>query len=266
MPTFEGLRLIRAYLAENSHLNLDSAIAAIQAAEADAVALDLQASAVLHELVPIGASLDGVTFYRSCIETVVVELQPIWAKTMTAGRKRFISKLSDEDDISIFEAGALLADPPSWDDVSWWDSITARVRKAKDAQKMEQARQAELLSIEYEKKRLVDLGLDVEPEWTGFEDNFAGYDVLSYEIGNHGLVSKLIEVKSTTASPLRFMITRNEWNTAQEYSDNYVFHVWDMDRETPVLYERKSADVAPLIPSDNNKGKWSLAEIPLGAT
>ena len=37
-----------------------------------------------------------------------------------------------------------------------------------------------------------------------------------------------------------------------------------MEKTPPVLYERMSAQIAQHIPSDNKKGKWKTAEIPLG--
>jgi len=74
----------------------------------------------------------------------------------------------------------------------------------------------------------------------------------------------MIEVKSSVASPLRFIVTRNEWDQAAKFGPAYLFHVWDMARSPAVLYERTSAQVAAHIPSDNDKGKWKLAEISLG--
>lgn len=74
----------------------------------------------------------------------------------------------------------------------------------------------------------------------------------------------MIEVKSTVISPLRFIVTRNEWEQAEKFGPAYVFHVWDMQKTPPVLYERPSAQVAMHIPSDNENGKWKTAEIPLG--
>src|SRR5690606_4196512 len=105
-----------------------------------------------------------------------------------------------------------------------------------------------------------------EPEWPGFDDNYAGYDVLSYDRGETGLQNRLIEVKSTSASPLRFILTRNEWNNAEKSGDAYVFHVWDMNNEPPVLHVRTVADVAPHIPSDNGKGKWNNVAVPVTAS
>jgi hypothetical protein len=88
------------------------------------------------------------------------------------------------------------------------------------------------------------------------EDNTVGYDVLSYELSQYGLNNVLIEVKSTVASPLRFIVTRNEWDEAQKFGDAYVFHVWDLDKNPEILHVRTSAQVAPHIPADNQQGKW----------
>jgi hypothetical protein len=73
----------------------------------------------------------------------------------------------------------------------------------------------------------------------------------------------MIEVKSTTASPLRFVLTRPEWEQAKKSGPAYIFHVWDMAKDPPVLYVRTTAQIAPHIPTDNEKGKWSRADIPI---
>ena len=88
--------------------------------------------------------------------------------------------------------------------------------------------------------------------------------MLSYDLGEAGPIGRMIEVKSTTASPLRFIVTRNEWEQALKIGAAYIFHVWDMDKAPPILYERNSAEIAPHIPADNENGKWKTAEIPLG--
>jgi hypothetical protein len=74
----------------------------------------------------------------------------------------------------------------------------------------------------------------------------------------------LIEVKSTISSPLRFILTRGEWERAKDGGPAYHFHIWDMQKVPPILYQRTVLQVAAHIPSDNEKGKWKTAEIPLG--
>jgi hypothetical protein len=130
--------------------------------------------------------------------------------------------------------------------------------------KMSQAREAEVLTMDYERKRLKDLGIGKELQWIGLDDCFAGYDVLSYDRGEFAPTNRMIEVKSTTASPLRFVVTRSEWEQAHKSGTAYIFHIWDLEKTPPVLYERTTAQVALHIPSDNGKGRWKTAEIPLG--
>lgn len=182
---------------------------------------------------------------------------------MRLGRQVFAAKL-DGDDHSLFENAGLLGSPPDADVVTWWDTIGHEVKLETDLEKMAQARAAEKLSWNLEKQRLLNLGIELDPIWVGLDDNTAGYDVLSYEPGVPDNTNKLIEVKSTVVSPLRFYVTRNEWNQAQKAKDAYFFHVWDMQKQPPVLHIRTVAEIEPHIPTDNEKGKWSNAEIPLG--
>lgn len=263
LSAFEGLRLIRMYAADQPGCPLKDLLPIIERVESDAPNLDLVASAYLHELVDAACPLDGDTFYQSCITAIVTKHQPNWCKAMRQGRMRFLDALG-QNDRDVFSAAGLLKEPIPIAVVLWWDSVVAFARMLVDTEKMEQAREAEALTLAYERNRLKDLRIDKEPEWKGLDDNFAGYDVLSYNVGEFAPTNRLIEVKSTVMSPLRFIVTRNEWEQAEKFGPAYVFHVWDMQKTPPVLYERTSAQVALNIPSDNETGKWKTAEIPLG--
>jgi hypothetical protein len=211
-----------------------------------------------------GCPLDGDCFYQACITAVVTKHQPNWCKAMRQGRARFLDSL-EQNDRDVFTAAGLMKEPPPIEVAIWWDSVAGFARMLTDLEKMKQAREAEALTMDYERKRLKDLGIDKEPEWKGLDDNFAGYDVLSYDFGDFGPTNRMIEVKSTTASPLRFIVSRYEWEQAQKFGPAYLFQVWDMQKTPPLLYERTSAQVAVHIPSDNEKGRWKTAEIPLGS-
>lgn len=176
---------------------------------------------------------------------------------------RFLDSL-EQNDRDVFRAAGLMNEPPPIEVALWWDSVAGFARMITDLEKMKQARNAEALTMDYERNRLKDLGIDKEPEWKGLDDNFAGYDVLSYDAGDFAPTNRMIEVKSTTASPLRFIISRHEWEQAQRFGPAYLFQVWDMEKSPPARYERTVAQVAIHIPSDNEKGKWKSAEIPLG--
>jgi hypothetical protein len=143
------------------------------------------------------------------------------------------------------------------------DSLIGFPQLLPNFEKIKQTREAELLTMDYERSRLKHLGIDKGPEWRALDDSFAGYDVLSYDPGGFTPINRMIEVKITTASPLGFVVTRDEWERAQTFGPAYLFHVWNMQTTPPVLYERTPEQVGPHIPSDNGKGRWTTVEIPL---
>lgn len=262
LSAFEGLRVIRQYQTQQPELHLDDLIELIQKVDPDGASLDLEASRDLDQIVPKDCPSETLLFYQLCIKCVLIECYPIWAKAMRAGRRRFVKTLG-KNDRDLFAAAGLMTDPPMMGVVSWWDDVVGHSRLKIDHKKMEQARQAELLTIEHETDKLAKLGIEEAPRWIGLDDNYAGYDVLSYEFKEGEVVNLMIEVKSTTASPLRFFVTRNEWEQAEKAKSAYMFHVWDMNVDPPILHKRTYDQVMPHIPSDNESGKWSNATIPI---
>ena len=264
LSCFEGLRLLQSYGQDCPRLSTAEILKLVMRVEADAAGLDMEAAAYLHQSDFPECPLDGKPFYQGCIKAFVITYRPVWAKSMRQGRIRFAESLS-KDNQDVFRAAGLLQSSPSMEVVSWWDDIVGHARLAIDIEKILQARKAERLTINHEEKRLNELGISKPPKWPGLDDNYAGYDVLSYDIRNGHEVNRMIEVKSTVASPLRFYLSRNEWKTAVDAGDAYFFHVWDMAAVPPKLNEFTVAQVRPHIPVDNEKGKWSNAEIPIGA-
>lgn len=263
LPCFEGLRLLRRYM--KRHVGIDTAelLGIINHVEADARTLDMEASVHLSTLVEMDCPLDGHAFYQCCIKAVLLKHQPIWAKAMRSGRRRFVQTL-DRNDQDVFAAAGLMEAPTPHHVVRWWDAVSGYARLMADQEKMEQGRFAEILTLGHERARLATIGIEKEPEWPGFDDNYAGYDVLSYDHGETGITNRLIEVKSTTVSPIRFILTRNEWEKAQKTGEAYIFHVWDMNKEPPILHVRTVKEVAPHIPLDNGKGRWNNVAVPVG--
>lgn len=265
MPAFEALRSLRQHLMNNPGMAAAEVRQLVLNVELDSAGFDMEASEALLSLVPGDTPNDGVEFYRGCIRTVLVNYQPVWARSILQGRQRFYQTL-ERDEQSLFRQAGILDDPPDDDLVEWWDGITGEMRLVIDLAKLTQGRAAEKRTLEYERGCLADLGIDRRPEWVGFDDNTKGFDVLSHQLAPDGsVIPKLIEVKSTIASPLRFRVTRNEWEQAAKFGDAYVFHVWDMTKEAAEPIVRTVEQVRPHIPTDNEKGKWKDAEIPVGA-
>jgi hypothetical protein len=182
---------------------------------------------------------------------------------MTQGRSRFYAAL-ERDEQSIFRQAGILDEPPEDDFVEWWDGLTGEMRLVADLERLLRGRAAERLTIAHELSRMKKEGIAEEPRWIGLDDNTKGYDVLSFELDGNKLVNKLIEVKSTIASPLRFRVTRNEWEQAEKFGSAYVFHVWDLAKDPAILYVCTVNQVRQHIPVDSEKGKWKDAEIPVG--
>ncbi|TBR36465.1 MULTISPECIES: DUF3883 domain-containing protein [Dyella] len=267
MPAFEGLRVLRIHVQRWPDSSIPEIVNTICRTNPSAASYDFEAAVELHEFVPSDAPSSGMDFYRTCLAAILLRELPEWAKLITLGRGRFIKRLSSDEyrDIrSIFRQAHLLDDPPSSNDVDWWDGVQTHVRRKGDDERMRRARLAEQLSIAHEASRLCGLGIDKAPQWMAIEDNTAGYDVLSFNPGEFGPLNRLIEVKSTVASPLRFYLTRNEWDNAVKFGDAYIFHVWDLQQDPAVLYEMKVAEVAPHVPQDKERGQWKTAQIPVG--
>ncbi len=169
--------------------------------------------------------------------------------------------VNDQNDVQIVEATADAPTSHSSRNSRLMNSVAGIARMFSDSKSMSQAREAEALTMDYERARLKDLGIDKELEWKGLDDCFAGYDVLSYDPGELAPTNRMIEVTSAITSPLRFIIARNEWEQAQKLGAAYIFHVWDLQKTTPILYERTTEQVAKHIPSDNGKGRWLTVEI-----
>jgi Domain of unknown function (DUF3883) len=262
MSAFEGLRSLRRYQIFHSDLALSEVASLVAHVESDGATYDFEAALALAEIVSVAKAEDATAFYQSCIEAAVLRFQPIWVRIVTFGRKKLVQKLS-RDEAQCFREAGLLIDPPSGEVIAWWDRLAAAARVAADQVRLERARIAERLSLEHEIKRLKALGIDRIPVWISIEDNTAGYDIQSYDLGPREPTNRLIEVKSTIASPIRFRLTRHEWDQACGYGASYHFHIWDLKAEPPRLHQRTVEDVRSHIPSDNNRGRWENAEIPI---
>lgn len=263
LSAFEGVKLIRDYEVKLPGSSTAELIHAIEAHEGDGATLDLAAAAYLSAILDRNCVCVGEDFYRQCISAIVARHVPIWAKAMRQGRIRFLGSLSD-DERDVFRAAGLSAANPSDEIVRWWDSVGGLSRHSIDAAKMAQGREAERMSLRLESERLASIGVSRKPEWKGLDDNFAGYDILSYEFGENGLVNKLIEVKSTSISPMRFIVTRNEWDQAAKAGSAYEFHIWNLAFNPPKLFVRTVAEIESHIPVDSGKGRWSTTSVPVG--
>jgi hypothetical protein len=64
LSCFEGLRMLRRYMAQHPHMPPDELLPIIESVEADAHSLDMEASVYLSTIVDHDCPLDGHDFYR----------------------------------------------------------------------------------------------------------------------------------------------------------------------------------------------------------
>jgi hypothetical protein len=261
MSAFEGLRMLRLRRVSYPDISLADLSELIRRVDPDGSSHDFEAAYQLDSIVvPAAAAHEVPSFYQHCIEAAIPAFRPLWGRIITLGRSVFVQKLS-RDEIQCFRLAGLLEDPPTRHIISWWDRVAAIARLRSDQEKMVRAREAEEMSLAYEATRLAQLGIERTPVWMSIEDNTAGYDIQSFDRGREGPVARLIEVKSTIASPLRFWLSRNEWETAKKFGSAYHFHIWNL--QGPQLHERTATEIQPHIPTDNERGKWANVLIPV---
>jgi hypothetical protein len=265
MGAFDALRTYRRQVAATPTLSQAGVIGLVRNVVADATGLDFVAAIEIHPLVITAAPHEPpYEFYRHCIFALILAHRMGWSRVITLGRQRFYGTL-ERDEQACFRAARLMEDTPTPDVVKWWDRLELSVRATSDTAKKERSRIAERLTLDHEVARLARLGIALQPRWIAVDDNTAGYDVLSFRQGQFGPVNLMIEVKSTVASPLRFFVTRNEWDQAVRFGDAYLFHVWDLAASPPRLHVRTKSQIEPHIPEDRRAGTWANAVIPLVA-
>lgn len=264
MSTFEALLAIRKHAGHMIGGTIEQVVQTVKLVDPDADGYDYESGVELHHIVSAEARHDQDSFFfRQCVFDLVTLSRGTWGKGVTRGRERFATSLH-RDGQQCLRAAELMVDPPNDEVIEWWDRLSSHIRQSGDDEKLKRGRIAERLTIDHETRRLTALGINERPKWISIQDNTAGHDILSFSRGDNAPISLRIEVKSTIASPLRFYLSRNEWDVAGSAGDAYIFHVWDLAQEPPRLHVRTVKQIAPHIPQDCGKGKWSNVIVPLG--
>jgi hypothetical protein len=264
MSAFEAAFVLRKFRVLNPTYSDEQLVEVIRSVRADFYPNDYDAGLSLEHLIP--SELDGSSdndYFRAAIDGLIQMHQPLWTRLAPGGRDHVLRAVSTNG-AQCFRNAGLLETPPSKVVSDWWDALAATVRNERDAKLLDRGREAERLSLEFEKKRLKDLKIGLEPRWVSIEDNGAGYDILSFAPGATDPINKVIEVKSSTLTPPRIIVTRGEWEAALTYGEAYVFHVWGAGAQHPI--EMNAAEVARHIPVDQGVGTWMKTEIVIEVT
>lgn len=264
MGAFEALRVVREKMRSIPGVSLEMAIQIVQRIDADSTGLDFAAATQLHAYVSSEVPLEpAAEFYQGCLAALLRTAELKWIRSVVLGRQKILSQVS-RDGLQCFRAALLADEYPSEAVVQWWDALASDVRTNQDSGKLARGRAAERMTVDHERQRLIKTGIPDRPRWVSIDDNTAGFDVLSFDHGAFGTVNRMIEVKSSVASPLRYYVSRNEWESAEKYGDAFFFYIWNMNVSPPQLYVKSADDVRLHVPSDSGDGKWTSVLIPLG--
>lgn len=259
MSAFVAVSGLRRYLRDHPGTPILDAAASLRKLDADFAAADFEGGLRLHEQLPetvdFSEPRDGI---REGLTTLIQIHEPWWCRFFPYGRQRLATALT-QDELQTFRSAGLFDEEPSLTVVEWWDAFAARMRALADEKLNAQGRHAEMLSLDYERKRLASLGIEESPRWIAVEDNGAGYDIQSYDATKYGPKNRLIEVKSSQRVPPRMILSRGEWDAAAKYGDVYFFHLWKFPAEELVV--KSAAEIEIHIPKDVGQGRWTDVEI-----
>ncbi len=213
---------------------------------------------LLHEFDDMQISQD---MYREILFNYVRICVPAWARRIPYGRHEAYRIMSDEEQICFKKAG-LMNEIPTRDVVDWWDSLAKIERIKIDKNKVNNGRDAEELTIEYEKTRT-----NAVPLWESVNTNLAGFDIMSQASGTDSSPI-YIEVKSSTKDiqNATFYITRNEWDIASAAIniDRYFFYIWVLGNSNKLAII-PSREMEKHIPQESGQGTWRETVIPFSA-
>ena len=188
---------------------------------------------------------------------------PSWVQSLSRGPKSARPRLDSIDIKQIFEELGLLEDASVMDvhAKKWWSRMKSLQYAMIQEKNAETGIAGEELSMKYEFKRT-----GRTPVQVSLESDSYGYDISS--VFSKKQKKKLrIEVKTSRDSwrIARLHITRNEFETCRKHTDSYIFHLWDISEDTPLLLKVKVSEVINHCPEDSGDGVWESVRIEFSA-
>jgi hypothetical protein len=214
-------------------------------------------TAMLHGWEVFSLTEDARSSLRDTIAALAQRAKPFWARMATLGRDK-VRGFLDVDQEQCLRYAGLLNTPLDEASIKWWDDLAKFFRAQQEERRIEIGRQAEKLTIAYERIQLITLGMVETPRWAALEDNTLGFDVVSYRKEDDKVYEIYIEVKGSASSPIRFILTRNEWDKAESIGKTYFLYIWNIRDESLRIISQQELSLH--IPSDKGSGHWATAE------
>lgn len=252
----EGWRALSRQVATSPHESVVTAVARLKASYATAGLDYLSAEVILDSLGP--AAKSAQKSYQALIEMEIERNPPVWLSVLPRGRLALLDVLT-ADARECFKRTGALATQPAQDAVDFLDRLANVARGRANLRLVEAGRGAERKSFDLEVARCATIPNAPQVEWVSLDDNSAGFDIRSSRAVDGQPHPKLIEVKACRSSVLQMILTRNEWQTACRYRDDFVVHLWNL--VTDHLHELSWVDLQPHMPVDQGDGRWDSATL-----
>jgi len=118
--------------------------------------------------------------------------------------------------------------------------ITPEAFKKSEDQKMEVSRIAEEYVLESERKRLKNIGAikqEKDIDYVATKNVAAGYDIASFNNKDSVNHDRFIEVKAGKLNPIRFFVSKNEFENAKRLKAKYyIYYVCMEDKKPKEIY------------------------------
>src|ERR1700678_307426 len=159
MSALSATIAMRQYLSKHAQVDAVSAATSLRRLDADVAADDFESGVEVHYILPNNITFKSPTKdLQAALAALIYYHKPWWVKGFPYGRGRVKDMLSAEE-MQCFRAAGLFHEPIPQEAVSWWDQIAQTVRADVNESLLRQGREAELLSLDHERRRLALLGI-----------------------------------------------------------------------------------------------------------
>ena len=240
----------------DSSISYEDAIRIAEKSSTDGAAHDyIRAREILNMQIHFSDISDRRIIIQDVLKALIIENSYPWKRVIKYGRSHLVNQLT-ENEKQVFEAADLLIENPNKEIVEWWSELESLTSKTQENWGF---RDWENRSLQKEIKILESENCPHQPVWVALNDNFLGYDIISYRKIDNDWIPFYIEVKSTDSGLSKFLISDREIQTLIQSPDCYQIDFWQASNSN--LTEILGTQMLQHIPTNNGNGRWKTLEI-----
>jgi len=223
--------------------------------------IELVGLEIINELNAKLKEYDYQIILRQILIKYLKDEKPGFLLRVTGGRDYFLNYIDENFEQLLNDAGLyneINLSKEGKEIRHWWDDLSDFVRDLDEDKKIDLGREGEEKTILYEINKLKKLNIKKEPKWISYEDNRAGYDVLSWDKEQNEI---FIEVKATSNSNGLFYLSKGEWRLSIAKKDHYFIHIWIQDRKEPRIITYDELNSKNYKIEDSSNAEWEKIKI-----